>query len=178
MALWPGPELPRTEGTRKLKRRELKQWLADSWEPAKPDATGAGRRPATGRSVVSVLERFAPGRTIGAATTIDELGLSSLERVELMMALEETLQVTVDEAAFAAASTVADLEALTRPIDAGAPAAVTERAEPIAFPSWNRTAPVRALRRVSLPTWILPLARLFVSLTSRASSTSPTSAAR
>ena len=27
-ALWPGSELPRTEGTRKLKRRELKDWLA------------------------------------------------------------------------------------------------------------------------------------------------------
>ena len=164
VALWPGPELPRTEGTRKLKRRELKQWLAetggsDERVRPKPDATGAA-----GRSVVSVLERFAPGRTIGPATTIDELGLSSLERVELMMALEETLQVTVDEAAFAAAATVADLEAITRPIDAGAPAALHQRAEPIAFPSWNRTAPVRALRRVSLPTWILPIARIFVTL--------------
>ncbi len=162
VALWPGPELPRTEGTRKLKRRELKQWLADSARGKttvrlKPDATGV-------RSVVSVLERFAPGRTIGAATTIDELGLSSLERVELLMALEETLQVTVDEGAFAAARTVADLEALTRPIEAGAPAAILQRAEPIAFPSWNRTAPVRALRRASLPTWILPLARVFVTL--------------
>jgi long-chain acyl-CoA synthetase len=162
VALWPGPELPRTEGTRKLKRRELKQWLAgsgrgDAGVRLKPDATGP-------RSVVSVLERFAPGRTIGTATTIDELGLSSLERVELLMALEETLQVTVDEAAFAAARTVADLEALTRPIVAGAPAAVLQRAEPIAFPSWNRTAPVRALRRASLPTWILPLARVFVTL--------------
>jgi long-chain acyl-CoA synthetase len=164
VALWPGPELPRTEGTRKLKRRELKQWLADSARGSAV-ATGAGTKAGTpGRSVSSVLERFAPGRTLGAATTIDELGLSSLERVELMMALEETLQVTVDEAAFSAASTVADLEALTRPIDAGAPAAVLQRAEPIAFPSWNRSAPVRALRRVSLPTWILPLARLFVRL--------------
>ena len=26
--VWPGPELPRTEGTRKLKRRELRQWLS------------------------------------------------------------------------------------------------------------------------------------------------------
>ena len=26
-ALWTGPELPRTEGTRKLKRRELKNWV-------------------------------------------------------------------------------------------------------------------------------------------------------
>jgi len=162
VALWPGPELPRTEGTRKLKRRELKQWLADS---AAGDATVRPKSDAPGgRSVIAVLQRFAPGRTVESATTIDELGLSSLERVELLMALEETLQVTVDETAFAAASTVADLEALTRPMDAGAPAALLQRAEPITFPSWNRSAPVRALRRVSLPTWILPLARLFVKL--------------
>jgi long-chain acyl-CoA synthetase len=31
----------------------------------------------------------------------------------------------------------------------------------IAFPSWNRTFPVRAIRRASLPTWILPLGRIF-----------------
>jgi long-chain acyl-CoA synthetase len=164
IALWPGPELPRTEGTRKLKRRELKQWLADAGVGLQPDATGALTATTGVRSVVSVLERFAPGRTIGPATTIDELGLSSLERVELLMALEETLQVTVDEAAFAAAASVADLEAITRPIDAGSPAAVVQRAEPIAFPSWNRSAPVRALRRVSLATWILPIARIFVTL--------------
>jgi len=163
-ALWPAGELPRTEGTRKLKRRELKQWLADSargdgGRAAKQAGSGADR----GHSVVSVLARFAPGRTIAPATTIDELGLSSLERVELMMALEETLQITVDESKFAAASTVADLEALARPFDQAA-SAVVPPAEPIAFPSWNRAAPVRALRRASLPTWILPLSRIFVAL--------------
>jgi long-chain acyl-CoA synthetase len=30
-----------------------------------------------------------------------------------------------------------------------------------AFPSWNRSLPVRAVRRASLPTWILPLGRIF-----------------
>ena len=34
-------------------------------------------------------------------------------------------------------------------------------AEPVEFPSWNRSWPARAVRRVSLPTWILPLARVF-----------------
>jgi long-chain acyl-CoA synthetase len=111
-----------------------------------------------------VLERFAPGRTIAPATTIGELGLSSLERVELMMALEETMHVTLDESRFAAATTVADLEALTRPLEAGGAAAAVTAAEPIDFPSWNRSAPIRALRRASLPTWILPLTRPFVSL--------------
>jgi long-chain acyl-CoA synthetase len=156
--LWSGPELPRTEGTRKLKRRELREWLATSNHPAavKPDASA--------RSVTAVLERFVPGRTIDSATTIDELGLSSLERVELMMALEETMQVTLDEPRFAAASTVADLEALTRPLERGEAATAVIGSESIDFPAWNRSAPVRALRRASLPTWILPLARLFVSL--------------
>jgi long-chain acyl-CoA synthetase len=134
--------------------------------------------------VKGVLERFAPGRTLTPATTIDELGLSSLERVELMMALEETFQVTVDEAAFTAAATVADLESLARPPEWGHPGVrpgsdqgqtgVKPGSDPgltpvapadIVFPSWNRSLPARVARRVSLPTWILPLGRIFASMT-------------
>ena len=66
-----------------------------------------------------MIERFAPGRSIASSTTIAELGLSSLERVELMMALEESLQVTIDESRFAAAVTVGDLESLARPLASG-----------------------------------------------------------
>jgi long-chain acyl-CoA synthetase len=160
-ALWPGAELPRTEGTRKLKRRELKHWLAG-------EQAGTPRARSAEGGMAAVVERFAPGRTIAPSTTIDELGLSSLERVELMMAIEEAFQVTMDEAKFATAKTIADLEALARPIDAGGDAKASpytvRAAEPIAFPWWNRTLPARALRRASLPTWILPLARRFVTL--------------
>jgi long-chain acyl-CoA synthetase len=31
----------------------------------------------------------------------------------------------------------------------------------VTFPAWSRSRPARLLRRVSLPTWILPVARLF-----------------
>jgi long-chain acyl-CoA synthetase len=157
---WTAGELPRTEGTRKLKRRELKQWLTGNRE--RSAAITTGRHAAA--TVAGLIARFAPGRTIESSTTIDELGLSSLERVELMMALEESMQVTIDESNFAAARTVADLEALTRPLEGHAAAAVQVPHESIDFPSWNRSAPVRALRRASLPTWILPLARVFVKL--------------
>jgi long-chain acyl-CoA synthetase len=153
-AVWPGDALPRTEGTRKLKRRELKQWIAGNRHGTRPERAEAGQ------SVASVLERFAPGRTLVPSTTIDELGLTSLERVELMMALEEAFQMTVDEARFSSAKTIADLEALTRPLDS-AEAAVVSATEPIDFPSWNRALPARMLRRASLPTWILPLGRVF-----------------
>ena len=165
---WPAGELPRTEGTRKLKRRELRDWLRQGQEGG-TDAPPAAGAPGE-RSVAAVVGRFAPERTVGPDTTIDELGLSSLERVELMMALEEALQVTVDEAKFAAATTVADLEDVTRRLDLapaaspGVVAPTTPAVEPIAFPAWNRSVPARFLRRVSLPTWILPAAGLFARL--------------
>jgi long-chain acyl-CoA synthetase len=157
-AVWPGRELPRTEGTRKLKRRELRDWLVRGRQG---DARAAPGADAGERSVAAIIGRFAPGRTLQPTTTIDELGLSSLERVELMMALEDTFQVTVDETQFSAATTLADLEALTRPLDAAGPAHPVHAPEPIDFPSWNRSLAARALRRASLPTWILPLARIF-----------------
>ncbi len=169
--VWTSGELPRTEGTRKLKRRELKQWLAAAAGDAPraaPDAT---------RSVPAVVGRFAPGRTITRSTTIDELGMSSLERVELMLALEETFLVTVDEASFAAAKTIGDLEPLVSDVVSGtgssgavvsgSVASGFSRTPPTApndFPSRNRSAPARIARVASLPTWILPLARIFMSL--------------
>src|SRR6185437_13998577 len=117
-AVWPGEELPRTEGTRKLKRRELRSWLLGQ-QSASP--VGSTFRSGVPR-VSHVLERFAPARTIEASTTIDELGLTSLERVELQMALEEAFQVTVDEGEFAGAKTVGDLENLVvQPVFAEAP---------------------------------------------------------
>ena len=107
-SIWPGAELPRTDGTRKLKRREVKRWV-DGDTTSTPVAS-ADRRAAT---VLAAVQRFAPGRAdVGPDTMIETLGLSSLERVELLMALEEHAQTTIDESAFAEATTVADLARL------------------------------------------------------------------
>ena len=175
-AVWPDKELPRTEGTRKLKRRELKRWLTERGAALPTEARSAK---VGSHSVGSVLERFAPGRTIAPETTIDELGLTSLERVELMMALEETFQVTVDETGFSAARTVADLEKLVaspawqpsidnanQPSPTGnTESPIGDRLPAIVFPAWNRSIWARLARRVSLPTWILPLGRVFARVT-------------
>jgi long-chain acyl-CoA synthetase len=217
-AIWPSETLPRTEGTRKLKRREIKSWVDAGGAPDAVTKT-AGRD----ESIESIVARFAKSRSgddIGRDTTIDELGLSSLERVELLMALEERFQTTLDEAAYAEVKTIGDLHLVvadavgsaagrddsslhaedfatsdvadrhtaspaapdTADADdaAGASgaaggggtapasrasktlgAAAASRVEPVVFPSWNRTWPARAIRRVSLPTWILPLGRVF-----------------
>jgi long-chain acyl-CoA synthetase len=148
-SVWPGDALPRTEGTRKLRRREIADWVTTG---AAPRQRGA----ADDASLGAILSRYAAGRSVGAETTIDELGLSSIERVELMVALEDRFQTRVDEAKFAEACSVEDLKQLLE--HAPAPEAAEE---PLDFPTWNRTWPVRVVRRLSLATWIVPLARLF-----------------
>jgi long-chain acyl-CoA synthetase len=170
-SVWPDRALPRTEGTQKLKRRELQRWVAGDQIQAPTRAGGV--------TVTAIVGRYAAGRAITSATTLDELGLSSLDRVELMMALEEAFQTTLDESVLAGSQTVGGLEAVlgasgrasgeAAPADTDRPASSgAQRPAPavtaIDFPSWNRTWPSWFLRRLSLPTWILPLARLFMTL--------------
>jgi long-chain acyl-CoA synthetase len=146
-SLWTAGDLPRTEGTRKLKRGMLREWVQ------------SGEQPVADRTVDTVeglIARFAHGRDVSGATTLDELGLSSLERVELMIALEDRFQTRLDEGRFSEVASVSDLKDL---VEHAPPA--SDVAEPVDFPSWNRTWPVRVVRRLSLATWILPLARLF-----------------
>ena len=146
-SIWPGTELPRTEGTRKLKRRAIRDWVRAGGSPV---ATLGGD------SVEALLARFAHGRAVSGATTLDELGLSSLERVELMVALEDRFQTRLDEGRFSEVASVADLKRLVE-----APPTPEGVEEPVEFPSWNRTWPVQLVRRLSQATWIVPLTRAF-----------------
>jgi long-chain acyl-CoA synthetase len=70
-----------------------------------------------------------------------------------MMELEQKLGNQVDEGAFSSVKTVADLE---RP--------APEVAEPIVFPSYNRKWFARLVRRVALPSFLLPLTRIFAHI--------------
>ena len=151
--MWPAGELPRTEGTRKLKRRELRSWVMGSAGPAKA---------ASADELHSVLEQYAPGRNITPETTLEDLGLSSLERVELLMALERRFAVTIEEGAFAGCQRVSDLRALVEARNLpGSPTPAAAPAEPFEFPVWNRSKWAQAVRRTNLPLWILPIARVF-----------------
>ena len=77
------------------------------------DRRGAcGRRHRAARASSRSLRGIPAGRALEPGATLEELGLSSLERIEMMVALEEALNTTIDEAAFSNASTVADLERL------------------------------------------------------------------
>jgi long-chain acyl-CoA synthetase len=121
--------------------------------------SGAKAAEAPSDTVEALIARFARGRDVSGATTLDELGLSSLERVELMVALEDRFQTRVDEARFTQAASVDELKRL---VEQGP--TVEEPGDAIEFPTWNRSWPVRIVRRLSLATWIVPLARVFVRL--------------
>ena len=153
--VWPDDELPRTEGTRKLKRAAIREQALRlrSGEPPATSKDGTDR-------LSELIAKYAGRGDLAATTTIEELGLSSLDRVELMVALEDAFQTRIDESAFAEARDLTQLRALVQRSSAGEAAAP----EPVNFPSWNRSWPARAVRRVSLPTWILPLARAFAWL--------------
>ena len=147
VSVWDGQELPRTEGTRKLKRRAVRDWVA---------AGGRSDALPEGDSVEALIARFARGRSVSSGTTLEELGLTSLERVELMVALEDRFQTRIDEGRFSEAGNVAALKQLIERPPASEPADET-----VEFPRWNRSAPVATIRRLSHATWIVPLTRLF-----------------
>ncbi len=138
MSIWTQGELPRTKTTRKLRRAEIAHAIEQgSAEPAAESVT----------DLVSLVKKYAPDRTIGPETTIEELGLSSLDRVELMMDLEEKFDTSIDESAFTLVRRVADLD---RPL-------ATQ--EETVFPRFNRTWIAKSVRRCALAAIFLPFTK-------------------
>ncbi len=143
---WPGPDpLPRTPGTGKVKRRAIRDWVLSG-------ATQGSA--AKANSVADLLAQFAPGRKLEAGMRIEDLGLTSLDRIQFMLAAEEKLGLSLDEGALQRAATIGDLEH----------AAPTAKVEEIEFPRWSQSKLAYWHRRVHLPLWILPLTRLFAWL--------------
>lgn len=143
---WPGPDpLPRTPGTGKIKRRAIRDWVLSG-------ATQAST--AKANSVAELLAQFAPGRKLEPGMKIEDLGLTSLDRIQFMLAAEEKLGLSLDEGALQRATTIADLEH----------ASPSTQVEEIEFPRWSQSKLAYWHRRVHLPLWILPLLRIFVWL--------------
>ncbi|MGB2622707.1 MAG: AMP-binding protein [Candidatus Acidiferrum sp.] len=127
--VWPEPDFPRTP-TGKPRLSLIAARATESLE---------GISPAKGQTGVldDLLAKFSSGK--GSSGHLEnELNLSSLDRVELMSALEERYQVELNETSFAEAKTVADVERLLQQPSA-------HRAEYV-YPRWTQRAPARWLR--------------------------------
>ena len=151
--VWPELELPRTDGTRKLKRAAIREWVKGG--AAAPRLVQQGTD-----ALAALIAKYAGRDDLSAQTTLQELGLSSLDRVELMVALEDTFQTRIDEGSFAGARDLGQLRALLEQSSSSA----APPAEPVDFPAWTRRPIVRALRRANLAIWVMPLTRAFAWL--------------
>ena len=127
--VWPEPDFPRTPtGKPRLSLITAR-------------AAGSLNRSALANAQASTLEdllaKFSAAN--GTSEKLEkELNLTSLDRVELMSALEERFQVELNETSFSSAKTVGDVQRLLQQ-----PAAY--RTEYV-YPRWTQRAPVRWLR--------------------------------
>jgi long-chain acyl-CoA synthetase len=143
--VWPDLDFPRTS-TGKPRLSVIADRTAQILEGRQDDVAEKVRTdfspPSSARSALDqLLERFNSSRSGGSRADNhleQELNLSSLDRVELLSALEERFHVELNETAFADAKTVADVErVLQQP--------ATRRTEYI-YPHWTQREPIRWLR--------------------------------
>ncbi len=138
--VWPEEDFPRTP-TQKPQLHVLEQF-------ARAQA-GATAPAATSSPLAELLARVT-GRTVElrpGAKLESDLNLSSIERVELLSALEDRFQVELSEAAFTGATTVRELEAMLRQ-----PTARTE----YVYARWPQRWPAMLARALLYYIFILP----------------------
>ena len=139
---WPEVDFPRTS-TGKPRLSVIAARTAQIIDGGKSDAeAGFGPTSSSSRSAIDqLLERFDTARGEDSRGNIhmeEKLSLSSLDRVELLSALEEKFHVELNETAFADTKTVADVErVLLQP--------AARRSEYI-YPRWTQREPIRLLR--------------------------------
>ncbi len=139
--VWPDEDFPRTS-TQKPKLNAIRETVLAAQQPD-ASATGAG-------TLNDLITRITGRRTsLGPNARLeDDLRLSSLDRVELVSAIEDRYQVDLSDTSLTSATTVADLEKLLRQ---PAPQPLPRR-----YPKWAQTvAPIRWVRNLiySTVTW-------------------------
>ena len=104
---WPQKDFPRTN-TQKPRRNLIAEFAAKEIRRPGEEIASAGESP-LGELIGRISGRSVRGLNAEAALDSD-LGLSSLDRVELISALEDRYQVDLSETRFSAARTVGDVE--------------------------------------------------------------------
>jgi long-chain acyl-CoA synthetase len=133
--VWPEVDFPRTP-TQKPVLARIRQATAAEFGGRKASAATGG---APSGPLAQLLARIARGRSAPESGTAP-LQLSSIERVELLSALEDRYQVDLSETEFTSPETVREIERL---VEGPAP-----RAAVFHYPRWAQSWPVRVVRKV------------------------------
>lgn len=140
--VWTGKDFPRTP-TQKPVLSAIRAAMEEKFGAERvgvSHATAAQPARASG-ALRGLLARVSRGRE-SAESADTKLQLSSIERVELMSALEDRYQVDLSESDFTNADTVGAIERLVEQ--------PPERATAFHYPRWAQTWPIRILRALVL----------------------------
>ena len=141
--IWPDSDFPRTS------TQKPRQDLIAAYARAQIAQSGNGNLPRSAvEAAIAGLSKNASAKQT-ASRLDDDLNLSSIDRVELLTALEQRYQVELDESRFAEAATVDDLQRILREATA-APSPSRHH-----YPKWAQTWPIRLIRVAiyDLVTW-------------------------
>ena len=131
--VWPEEDFPRTS-TQKAKRAEIAKVVLN-------ELTGPHGAPASPLAeLIGRVSKHTVGDISPDANLDSDLNLSSLDRVELMSALEDRYQVDLSETNFSAVNTVGDLERMLRGGTAAVPRVHYH------YPEWVQRWPTTWLR--------------------------------
>lgn len=141
--VWPETDFPRTAAGKP--RLGVIEARVDAWQGS-PSCEGRD-----GSGLEELLARFSRGNNVSLGLE-NELTLSSLDRVELMSALEDRFHVELSETSFAEAKTVGDVKRLlSKPANPGTD---------YLYPRWAQSAPARWLRLAVYYTLVWPATQI------------------
>lgn len=132
--VWPDEDFPRTS-TLKPRRAEISQAVQQMLNGS---GTPVGGHQKTISELLAAVTKRSVGNLHPSADLNADLNLSSLERVELLGALEERYQLDLSETRFSAIKTVADLDRVLK-------GEATEKAE-YTYPAWTQRWPATWIR--------------------------------
>lgn len=147
-SVWPELDFPRTP-TGKPRLKQIISTVTQTFH----DSSQAGSSPSeTASTAVATLVASFHNKSTAPGAIDDSLHLSSLDRVELMAALEERFQVELNETSFAQAQTLGDLQRLVQHPD-------SNRAQSV-YPRWAQREFIRAIRLAIYYLLVWPATRI------------------
>lgn len=130
--IWPDADFPRTS------TQKPRQDLISAYAQAQIERSGNGKMPKS--SIEQAIARLSRRGVTSSASLEDDLNLSSIDRVELLTALEQRYQVELDESRFSEASTVADVNRMLKE------ATQARRSRRYHYPGWAQNWLIKWLR--------------------------------
>jgi len=138
-SVWKGVDFPRTPTLKIRKAEVLKAIMAQKLKPSDEDG----------------FERLFSGKVSQNSRLGDELGMGSLDLVEVVSKIEKRYNVSIDESLIGPETTIEELRSIaTKP----------STSRTLRMPRWTRRMPVKVLRTVTMNLLILPVFRFFARL--------------